>query len=207
VVIEIEPMDAFRYPHQPLVRRHGPAGYANYQSYRPWLRDEFTFRCVYCLAREQWGRVTGEFDLDHFIPQTRRPNASIDYDNLLYACRSCNLRKGDSVLPDPAVELTAETTRVYPDGTIVGLTTEANEIIRLLCLNSPAWIRWRRIWVRIFELAAENDEELLQELLQFPEDLPNLRACRVPQNTRPDGVEQSYFARRERSVLPQVYLD
>ncbi len=38
--------DPFSYPNRPHVRRHGPRGYANYESYRPWLRDEFSFRCV-----------------------------------------------------------------------------------------------------------------------------------------------------------------
>ncbi len=42
----------FRYPDGPHQRRHGPRGYASYESYRPWLRDEFAFRCVYCLTRE-----------------------------------------------------------------------------------------------------------------------------------------------------------
>src|SRR5205085_2403491 len=41
----------FTYPH---VWRHGPRGYADYPSYRPWRRDEFTFCCVYCLLREWW---------------------------------------------------------------------------------------------------------------------------------------------------------
>ena len=55
-------MNPFRYPEQPHVRRHGPQGYVTLESYRPWLRDEFTFRCVYCLLREQWGRARGSFD-------------------------------------------------------------------------------------------------------------------------------------------------
>jgi hypothetical protein len=80
--------EAFTYPPQAHVRRHGPAGYQDYASYRPWLRDEFTFRCVYCLIRECWGRRTGEFDLDHFVPQSLDPEAEVVYDNLLYACHS-----------------------------------------------------------------------------------------------------------------------
>jgi hypothetical protein len=45
---------AFIYPHHPHVRRHSPRGYRDYRSYKPWLRDEFDFRCVYCLWRERW---------------------------------------------------------------------------------------------------------------------------------------------------------
>jgi hypothetical protein len=58
----------FDYPNRLSHRRHAPSGYAKYESYRPWLRDEFIFRCVYCLKREQWGHVTSEFDIDHFQP-------------------------------------------------------------------------------------------------------------------------------------------
>ena len=71
-------MSAFDYPTAPHTRKHGPSGYATYAAYRPWLRDEFTFRCVYCLAREQWGRVTGEFGVDHFQPQTTSPQQALD---------------------------------------------------------------------------------------------------------------------------------
>jgi hypothetical protein len=48
-------MSPFTYPSAPLVRRHGPQGYADYVSYRPFLPDEFQFRCVYCLLRERIG--------------------------------------------------------------------------------------------------------------------------------------------------------
>jgi hypothetical protein len=44
----------FRYPMSAHERRHGPRGYQDYRSYKPWLRDEFEFRCVYCLCRERW---------------------------------------------------------------------------------------------------------------------------------------------------------
>lgn len=204
---DVEPADAFRYPSRPSERRHGPAGYADHRSYRPWLRDEFTFRCVYCLIREQWGRATGEFDLDHFLPQVRNPAGAVEYDNLLYSCRTCNQRKGARALPDPSRALTPETLRLYPDGTLTGLTDEAETIIRVLCLNSPKWKRWRRMWMRIIELAAEYDEELLRGLLGFPEDLPNLKLSRAPRNTRPEGIDDSFFARRERGELPDIYLE
>jgi hypothetical protein len=32
-------IEPFAYPTAPLRRRHGPKGYADHQSYRPWLRD------------------------------------------------------------------------------------------------------------------------------------------------------------------------
>jgi hypothetical protein len=75
-------MTPFLYPSQPHVRRHGPQGYADGESYRPWLRDEFAFRCVYYLFREQWGRVVGTFTIDHFLPVSLHPEQERTYDNL-----------------------------------------------------------------------------------------------------------------------------
>ncbi len=92
----------FDYPESRSERIHGPAGYASYESYRPWLRDEFTFRCVYCLKRETWGQVTGEFELDHFQPQSLAPHLSLDYFNLVYACRRCNSVKLDLAFGFPS---------------------------------------------------------------------------------------------------------
>jgi len=42
----------FHHPSAPAPRRHGPRGYLDYTSFKAWLRDEFTFRCVYCLTSE-----------------------------------------------------------------------------------------------------------------------------------------------------------
>ena len=197
---------AFRYPPEPLVRRHGPAGYASYRSYRPWLRDEFSFRCVYCLLREQWGRATAEFDLEHFVPHVLAPERSTDYANLFYACRSCNVRKGKHTLPDPGDALTSRNVRVYPDGALAGLTADAERIIRLLCLNSTEYKRWRRMWIRIIELAEDDDPGLLRDLLSYPRDLPDLRTYRAPENSRPDGIAESFFERRKRGELAETYL-
>jgi hypothetical protein len=44
----------FTYPDAEHVRRHGPQGYIDDEHYKPWLRDEFTFRCQYCRCREVW---------------------------------------------------------------------------------------------------------------------------------------------------------
>jgi 5-methylcytosine-specific restriction endonuclease McrA len=98
----------FRYPDTPHVRRHGPQGYAAAESFRPWLRDEFAFRCVYCLQREVWGTVRAVYALDHFHPVAKHPDAELDYDNLLYACAGCNAAKRDRVIPDPLLSLLSQ---------------------------------------------------------------------------------------------------
>src|SRR5438552_10967776 len=109
----------FTYPPVAHLRRHGPMGYADYHSYRPWLRDEFSFRCVYCLIREQWCRVRGVFAIDHFQPIASRPDLAANYDNLLYVCTTCNLAKQAVEVPDPLTILTSANVRVSEDGRLL----------------------------------------------------------------------------------------
>jgi hypothetical protein len=199
-------MTPFDYPTTPLVRRHLPVGYADYASFRPWLRDDFNFRCVYCLRREQWGRMSGEFEMDHFLPVTQYPDQATEYDNLLYACSTCNNRKRSHIIPDPTQFLMAGLLTIFEDGSILGHTAEACRLIRLLDLDGPDATDFRAMWIGIIRLAKRYDTALLQRLLGFPDDLPDLSQLRPPGgNRRPEGIEQSYFARRERGELPDTY--
>lgn len=150
---------------------------------------------MYCLIRERWGRVTREFDLDYFIPQVRAVDVEAAYENLLYACHTCNLRKARRDVLDPSIVLTTETVRVYPDGAVMGMTSDAERVIRVLCSSSPQMIRWRRTWIRIVDLAREYDADHYRQLMGYPDDLPDLSRYAAPENTRPQGIQKSWFAR------------
>jgi 5-methylcytosine-specific restriction endonuclease McrA len=95
-------MSPFVYPDQPQVRQHGPQGYRDLGSFRPWLRDEFSFRCVCCLRREAWDRAVS-LEIDHFLPKSRVPELGLEYDNLLYICRRCNAAKGVQAIPSGTI--------------------------------------------------------------------------------------------------------
>ena len=192
----------FDYPAERRERRHGPAGYTAYESYRPWLRDEFDFRCVYCLKRETWGQVTGEFELDHFEPQSANPQRRLDYLNLVYACRRCNAVKRDQTVDDPFVLLNSTTIAVLPDGLLHSSDVAALRLIRQLDLNSPRIKLWRLMWMRIVALAKERDTNLHNQLVGLPSDLPDLSRLRPPQNRRREGITQSWLAQRRRGELP-----
>ncbi len=116
----------FLYPSVPHERRHGPRGYSNYESYKPWLRDEFVFRCVYCLCRERWFPDGDDyFSVDHFRSRKRAPEHRTAYENLLYACCQCNASKQDSDwIVSPCEEAMATHLEVLEDGTIRGLTVK-----------------------------------------------------------------------------------
>lgn len=199
-------MEPFDYPESEHQRCHGPQGYRQHNSYRPWLSDEFVFRCVYCLNREQWGRVTREFDIEHFQPQSRHADLATEYDNLLYACTRCNAAKSDQAIPDPCECLTADHVRVLPNGALESRLPEAASTIAKLGLNSPAMKRWRHLWMQNVGLARLYDDEQYVRLMQYPDDLPDLMRLRPPDgNTRADGIERSCLSRRERGELPQTY--
>jgi hypothetical protein len=199
-------MTAFLYPARPHTRRHGPRGYAGYESYRPWLRDEFAFRCVFCLLREQWGRVRGTFDIDHFLPVALHPEQERTYDNLFYCCASCNAAKGKQLVPDPTRVLLTGDVQVNEDGTIESRTPAARRLIRVLGLDDPEYTEFRLLWLGIAALAQRHDPDLHGRLIGFPDDLPDLARLRPPGgNTRPEGVQSSHFARKKTGVLPETY--
>jgi hypothetical protein len=196
----------FTYPDGPHERRHGPQGYANYENYRSWLRDEFAFRCVYCLTREAWGPFTGVYALDHFVPAILRPEWHSQYDNLFYSCVSCNLSKGSHLVPDPTTFLVAPEVQVTGDGMLHASTAEAARLIELVRLNRPRLREFRKLWIQIVQLAAVADPGLYRRLLGFPDDLPNLKRLRPPGgNTRPRGLAAAYHAQRQAGTLPATY--
>lgn len=195
----------FDYPESKIERVHGPSGYSSYESFRPWLRDEFTFRCVYCLKRETWGQVTGDFELDHFEPQSLSPDQAFDYLNLVYACRRCNAVKRDQRVDDPLAVLSSKVVTVLADGVLSSQHPAAIRLIRQIDLNSPRLKRWRVMWMRIVDLAKEQALDLHRQLTGFPDDLPDLGRLKPPNNSQPEGLEVSWYAKRQRGQLPESY--
>jgi hypothetical protein len=59
--------------------------------------------------------------------------------------------------------------------------------------------------MRIVTLAEEHEADLYHQLVGFPNDLPDLAGLRPPYNERKEGLEESWFARRRRGDLPDVY--
>jgi hypothetical protein len=77
-------------------RRSHPPVYGNYKQYKPLLREEFNYRCAYCLLHEGQEGLGGgfhNFQIDHFRPVQTFPALVSVYANLYYACRWCNRAK------------------------------------------------------------------------------------------------------------------
>lgn len=199
-------MTGFEYPTQPHNRRHGPVGYENYNSYREWLRDEFTFRCVYCLHREQWYDCGATFHVDHFFPVTADPNGKCEYSNLLYSCATCNEAKKDMLgIPDPCKVAFHQCLRIRADGRVEALNHDGEKLEKALRLNSEKNVGFRSRWMRNLETLRVANPDLYREYMGFPADLPDLRKKRVTGNAKPEGAANCYFALRERGELPAIY--
>lgn len=195
----------FVYPVKPHVRRHGPRGYSQYRQYRNWLRDEFSFRCIYCLRRETWLTLKKDYEIDHFFPKSKHFSVQRDYDNLVYACSQCNGTKATNYLPSPETVAYGSCLSVDENGEIHPLNGDGITIIEALYLDGIRYTEMRR---RILDTISEAPlgGKTLQWCLGFPDPLPNLSDETEPkENTRPAGIWDSHYERNRRGELPKYY--
>jgi len=199
--------DPYAYPATPHVRCHGPSGWADYQKYRPWLRDEFAFRCVYCLDREVWRDMRERLHIDHFQPQALQPGLRCEYTNLFYLCPACNGLKRDSLLPNPCEVALGECLQVDADGRIEARTADGEWLVDVLALDEPPARKRRRLIMGAVLSLAETNWPGFVEWMGYPEDLPDLsdKMYTPPSNSKPEGVARSHYERKRNRVLPEVY--
>lgn len=144
--------------------------------------------------------------MEHFIPASVDPGGECVYSNLLYSCAACNEAKEAILgLPNPCLVAFGNCLRVMADGHIGALNSDGEKLKQVLRLDSEKNVRDRHRWMRALEALGTSDPGLYQEYMAFPEDLPDLRTKRVPENFRPDGVVSCYFVLRERGELPPTY--
>lgn len=86
-------------------RGSSPGPFSNYLQYRPFVREDFSECCAYCLLPEITAGGREAFELDHFRPKSLPQFAGLanDYYNLYYACHVCNHYKSNH-WPAPAQE-------------------------------------------------------------------------------------------------------
>ena len=88
-------------PDSSLVTRSVVEPGLPYKSYREALRRDFFHSCAYCTMSEAEATAI-RFTIDHYEPRTLRPDLVNAYENLMYACDECNLRKGNRAPPEEA---------------------------------------------------------------------------------------------------------
>lgn len=70
--------------------------YSTPEQYRPYLKKDFHYRCAYCNT---WDVIIEplSFHIEHYVPEDtfkkERPELKTLYENLMYACPKCNLKK------------------------------------------------------------------------------------------------------------------
>ena len=140
------------------------------------------------------------------MPVSERPDLKCRYTNLLYVCRRCNNLKTDLRIPDPCSIAYGSCLRVNEDGTIDALNQEGRTLMHILRLDRAERVRERRLIIEILIDAQEMaNVPRLRDWLGFPEDLDDLRTLNPPTNCRVEGIEESWFSRRERCGLPEIY--
>jgi hypothetical protein len=152
------------------------------------------------------------YAVEHLLPKSdpNYANRECDYNNLVYACMDCNSWKGvDKGVIDPCVDYFGRHLRVKDDGAIEGLTDEGWILIDVLRLDRRTLTSFRKGLLEYQAACADHPGSRVAALLNYymcyPDELPDLEACRVPNNTRPEGLKQTYFALRERGELPATY--
>ena len=162
-----------------LRRTPAPIVKGGYRSFLPFVREDFSHQCAFCLFSELLAGGAENFELDHFRPKHRFPALLNDFYNLYYSCHPCNHYKRDS-WPPPALEAKgirfvdlckedyASHFRVEKDGTCKGLTNPGNYTIDRLNLNRHHLVIVRellqRLGIRIQERTVSEEE--LNQLLE-----------------------------------------
>lgn len=187
----------FAYPLSPLIRRHGPGGYANWEEYRDWLRDEFEFRCVYCLRRERWIGRLAVFAIDHIVSRANGGDP-LAYSNLAYACVRCNSAKSDNPVPHPEQTAYGRCVEMDDNGNIRCLrrSREGRMLMRSVRLAEPEITRLRRDELRYLRNLFRHEPERFRERMSYPDDLPDLKSRKPKTNSKPESWRSSAHARK-----------
>lgn len=198
----------FVYRSTPHGRKHGPMGYPKYGLYRRWLRDEFVFTCVYCLRRETWATLKRDWELDHFVPKSIDPKGTLDYDNLVYACSTCNRSKAAHLAPDPCKIAYGSCVEVDANGEIhpVQNSDDGITLIETLGLDAEDYNDLRRAVFELRDILPVGSRPYCR-WFGYPKELPDLSAEPVPPrgNKRPNGIRESCFEKAKRGELSKYY--
>ena len=117
------------------------------QENRLRLRQEYDFQCGYCGVREE--QVGAQLTMDHYIPVAH--GGTDDYENLVYACHTCNGFKSDFMPESPTRRVLhpkrddfASHIQEIDDGVLAGLSSVGLFHIEKIKLNRPQLVQRRK---------------------------------------------------------------
>lgn len=162
-------MNPFIYPKSRYIRRLTPRNYTAYTSYKPFLRDEFERKCVYCRMPDTM-RGQDNFGTDHYRPKKRFPHLATTYSNLFYCCNACNSRKGNywpaaqdassRFVPNPCDHEMFSHLR-FKLATVEVRTAAGTFTQELLDLNDPETVNYREFVLEAIDLCEAKKQEVL----------------------------------------------
>jgi hypothetical protein len=164
------------------------------------------------LERERW-YPSGHhaFSVEHVKPKADPDyeHLELEYTNLVYACLRCNSAKQMSILIDPCVETLADHLRFEPDGSVVGTTTEGEDMIGILGLDQSNPTRTRREHIQLYNLYKDYPHdvkvrELFLSRFGYPDDMPTLSGRRG-RNGNKGSDKLSYMAKSKDGTLEETY--
>jgi hypothetical protein len=99
---------------------------------------------------------------------------------------------------------------IVEDGTIRGRTEAGRELIQVCQLDRANLTEFRRGIFEVLQalqgLKEHSQREILRRYFGFPSNLPRLATLRPPGgNSRPKGIETSFYERRQRGELAEFY--
>jgi hypothetical protein len=177
----------FVFPKACHVRRNRPGPFPTYQQYKPFLRDEFEKRCVYCRMPDT---IKGHesYGTDHYRPKSLFPQFATTYSNLFYCCNPCNSRKGHywppkgrvrtHFIPNPCDHEVFKHLRFVEEH--VEAKTVSGEVARdLLDLNDPEVVAFRRFILDTIKTYEGTRADIMQTLAELrgrknPSTAPNV---------------------------------
>jgi len=129
---------------------------AKYNDYRPEVRAEAKYKCVYCAIHENSLGGSDSFHIEHYKPKSKFSGLEKEFENLFYACAICNRFKSNDWPNDPT---TNHSTPSYPDpksvnyndlfkidnqGVMRGNYVASKYMIEKVVLNRPQLINERK---------------------------------------------------------------
>jgi hypothetical protein len=168
-------LKAFAYPKTQHRRGPDPGPYTSYKTYKRHLRDEFQGTCVYCRVRDSVDREA-LFAVEHYRPQSVFPYLITEWNNLFYACLSCNGAKSNFVargvlaktrfIPNPCDHVMFAHLRYK--GAVVEAHSKTGEfVIDQLDLNAPTSLQFREF----FDDALANARQKLRACVDLVQDI------------------------------------
>ncbi len=149
-VKRFQKVSPFKYPHKKHQRTQTPPQYSDYRRYKPYLKKEFSNKCVYCRKSDALEDIGG-FHVEHYRPKHQFKHLVTDYKNLYYSCAACNRYKDNYWSDDSNQRVVNPCDHVmshhlkFEKNEVASLSNPGKTTLNILNLNSNESIKYRNL--------------------------------------------------------------